>query len=90
MSDDPTESAGVVDSIRDGIAVVLVGDDETTLEVRADRLPEGTIEGSRVRVTMTEDTVEVELVEAAPSTDDLRGRLEALAKRQPSTRLRGW
>lgn len=89
MSGEPTESEGVVDSIRDGIAVILVGEDEAAVELPSDELPPDAAEGSRVQVTTNgEIPVRVELVEAAPPTVGLRERLVELGNRRVSKRLR--
>lgn len=89
MSDESRTTAGIIDAIRDGVATILVGEEETAIETPDARLPDGSREGSRVQVTVADGEVtDIELVEAEPSTEEVRGRLDRLARARPSRLLR--
>lgn len=89
MSDQAKGIEGTIDSIRDGVAVILADVDETGYTVPADEIPEEAREGSRVEVHLEGEAVTaVVVIEAVPSSEEIRGRMERLASQRPSRLLR--
>ena len=85
MSDQQDVLEGTIDSIRDQIAVILVGDEETEHTLPTDELPDGAREGSRVEVRFDGDmVVALAVIEAEPSTEDLVDRMSRLKSERPS------
>ncbi|MGH2428589.1 MAG: DUF3006 domain-containing protein [Candidatus Limnocylindria bacterium] len=81
-ADDPLR--GVVDRLTDGLAVVLVGDDEIEHHVPLDRLPAGVEEGSVVLVRMRDGELEViglDRDETETRRHDIQRRISRLRKR---------
>ena len=78
---------GVIDSIRDGVALILLGDEEREITVPADQLPPEAKEGSRVEA-VAETTWRVTVVDAEPPTGGLTERLDSLRSTRPSRLLR--
>lgn len=89
MSDQPHVIEGTIDSIRDGVAVILFGDDEAEHTLPADELPDEAREGSRVAAAFDGDLiVAVAVTEVEPSTEDLRQRMDRLKTERTSRHLR--
>jgi hypothetical protein len=88
VSDQRNIIEGTIDAIRDGVAVILIGEEEVERPVPADELPDEALEGSRVEVTLDGDlVVAVVVIEVEPSTEDLRQRMDRLKIERPSKLL---
>lgn len=89
--DEGDAGRAVVDRVVEGLAVLLVGDAETEVEVPAAALPDGAGEGSVVTVRSVDGSVEVLAVDdaataaardrAAAQRDRLRGRSRRFGNR---------
>lgn len=73
----------VIDRIVEGLAVILVGDQETEYHLPVERLPEGAVAGSVVRVRIASQIVEIVRDEAGTAEAEQRiaGKLDRLRER---------
>jgi hypothetical protein len=73
----------VVDRIVEGLAILLVGDEEVEHHVPVERLPEGVGEGAWLNANVTDEGVEIVGVdeEGERQREQLQERIERLRKR---------
>ncbi len=96
MSPDPTDPipdgdhAAVVDRVTEGLAVLLVGDDETEAHVPVADLPDDVGEGSWLTVTVAGGAVTSIALDAertAATAERIEGKLDRIRRNQGGSRF---
>lgn len=81
----PEPEPAVIDRIVEGVAVVLVGEDEEEFQVPESGLPEGAEEGSLLLVRRTLDILE--LNDGEDRRQEFRARLDDLRRKRGGGRF---